>query len=258
MAGTTPSPLRGLIFDVDGTLAETEELHRRAFNESFARWGLDWHWSREHYRRLLATTGGKERIAAHVRDHAPETALSADGIARLHGEKTAIYDRIVGEGTLALRPGIAALLAEARRHGLRLAIATTTSRPNVETLSRAIWGRPASEIFDVIASGDEVLHKKPDPEIYRLALARLELPAGAVIAFEDSRNGLLSATGAGIATVVAPGPYTRDQDFGEAALVVEEFTACLPLERLSARLGKALPATATRPGFDNQGDRPWP
>ncbi len=242
MAGA--APLHALIFDVDGTLAETEELHRRAFNETFARHGLGWHWSREMYRHLLATTGGKERIAAFIREHVPEEPLSAAEIAELHAEKTALYGRLVEEGALALRPGIAALVDGARRLGLGLAIATTTSRPNVETLARAIWGRPAAELFDVIVSGDEVHRKKPDPEIYRLALARLDLPPEAVIAFEDSRNGLLSAVGAGIATIVSPGPYTYGQDFAEAALVVGEFADCLPLERLPERLGRTLPATA--------------
>jgi HAD superfamily hydrolase (TIGR01509 family) len=204
-----------LIFDVDGTLAETEELHRRAFNETFAEAGLPWHWGRDDYRRLLTTTGGKERIARHL----AEAGGPAADIAALHAAKTRRYARLVAAGDLALRPGIAALMEGARAAGLRLAVATTTSRPNVEALAQAIWRRPAGAVFDAIAAGDEVAAKKPAPDVYLLALARLGLPAAACVAFEDTRNGLLSARGAGIACLVVPSVYSEGEDFAGALAV---------------------------------------
>ncbi|MGC9419024.1 MAG: HAD family hydrolase [Rhodovulum sp.] len=210
--------LKALIFDVDGTLAETEEAHRQAFNETFAARGLDWHWDREDYRRLLATTGGKERMRAFQAD-LPEGArrLSDDEIAALHAEKTARYGEILASGGLALRPGIAELVELAREAELGLAVATTTNRPNVEALTRCCWGKPAEQVFDVIAAGDEVAAKKPAPDVYRLALARLGLPPRECIAFEDSRNGLVSATRAGLAVIVTPSAYTDHEAFGGAA-----------------------------------------
>lgn len=211
--------LRALIFDVDGTLAETEEMHRRAFNDTFRAHGLDWHWTREDYARLLRTTGGKERIARFI----DEAGSAPVDIAVLHADKTRLYAAMMAGGGMALRPGIADLIDAARASGLKIAVATTTSRPNVDALSRACFGRAASAVFDVIAAGDEVAAKKPAPDVYLLALARLGLPAGGTVALEDSRNGLLSARAAGIACVVGPSTYTADEDFAGAAAVVAGF-----------------------------------
>ncbi|HDR28717.1 HAD family hydrolase [Rhodovulum sp.] len=213
--------LRALIFDVDGTLAETEEAHRRAFNDSFAALGLDWSWDREAYRRLLRTTGGKERMRAFQAD-LPDGAprLTDDQIAQLHREKTARYGQFLAAGDLDLRPGVADLIATARDSGLLLAVATTTNLPNVEALARCCWGREATEIFDVIAAGDDVAAKKPAPDVFELALARLGIGPDACLAFEDSRNGLLSAMGAGLPVIVTPSAYTDHEDFTGAAHVL--------------------------------------
>ncbi len=212
-----------LIFDVDGTLAETEELHRRAFNETFAEAGLTWRWSRADYRILLRTTGGKERIAAFLtREGLDPRAVD---IPALHHAKTARYGALMAAGAIGLRPGVAELIDRARRAGLRLAVATTTSRPNVEALTLAVWKRPAAEVFDVLACGDEVAAKKPDPEIYRLALVRLGLSPASCLAFEDSRNGLLSALGAGLACIVAPSAYTEGEDFRGARAVLPDLAS---------------------------------
>ncbi|MEX5729438.1 HAD superfamily hydrolase (TIGR01509 family) [Rhodovulum iodosum] len=213
--------LKALIFDVDGTLAETEEAHRAAFNDSFAASGLDWCWSREAYRELLKTTGGKERMRAY-QDGLPAGArrLSDEEIATLHKRKTARYGEILAAGDLALRPGVAELIEAARAAGLKLAVATTTNRPNVEALTRCCWGRPADAVFDVIAAGDEVAEKKPAPDVYLAALDRLGLPAADCIAFEDSRNGLISARGAGLAVVMTPSVYTDHEDHSGAAQIL--------------------------------------
>lgn len=207
--------IRALIFDVDGTLAETEEAHRQAFNETFADHGLDWHWTRADYHRLLKTTGGKERMAAH-RQALGATAPDDATIARLHQIKTARYADILARGGLQARPGVMELIARARAAGIRLAVATTTNLPNVEALAHCLWGCPATDVFDVIAAGDQVAAKKPAPDVFLLALDRLGLPPAACLAFEDSLNGLRSARGAGLRVVVTPSLYTADEDFSTA------------------------------------------
>lgn len=213
--------MKALIFDVDGTLAETEEAHRAAFNGTFAAHDLGWHWSVAEYRELLKTTGGKERIRAFLGwEGAQGTQMSDDEIAALHREKTERYVEILKLGGLDLRPGVAELIEAARGAGLRLAVATTTSRPNVEALTECCWNRPAGEVFDVIAAGDEVARKKPAPDVYRLALERLGLAATDCLAFEDSRNGVQSALGAGLAVGVTPSVYTEGDDFAGAAWIV--------------------------------------
>lgn len=215
--------LRALIFDVDGTLAETEEAHRTAFNRTFDEAGLDWCWSVADYKRLLKTTGGKERIRRHRDDIG--TRMPDDGdIARLHRRKTEIYGEIIAGGELSLRPGVAQLIQAAVDAGIRVAVATTTNLPNVETLCRACWGRAATEVFEVIAAGDQVDAKKPAPDVFELALSRLDLDPSQAIAFEDSLNGLKSARGAGLKVVVTPSAYTADEDFTGAEWVIPDLT----------------------------------
>lgn len=224
--------LQALIFDVDGTLAETEEAHRLAFNLTFEAAGVPWFWSRERYRQLLATTGGKERM----RRHADETGhkIGDMRIAELHAAKTRRYGELIVAGAAGLRPGIRELIGEARAAGVRLAVATTTNRPNVDALCEAAFGMPAGEVFEVVAAGDEVKAKKPAPDVFLLALERLGLPASACIAFEDSRNGVLSATRAGLATLVAPSAYTEGEDFTGATAVFRDFGEAGGLKGIAA------------------------
>lgn len=216
--------LQAIIFDVDGTLAETEEVHRAAFNRAFDEAGLGWHWSEALYAELLKVTGGKERLA-----HFIETTgglgmgVAAVGrlIANLHARKTAIYAEMIALGQVELRPGVAELIEGARSDGIRLAIATTTSLPNVEALLRNTLDADGVNAFEVIAAGDSVPRKKPAPDVFVAALSHLGLLPGDCIAIEDSENGLRSAVGAGLATLVTPSRYSRGEDFRGAALVVE-------------------------------------
>ncbi len=222
-------PLEALIFDVDGTLAETEELHRAAFNAAFAAAGLAWHWDIPLYTRLLEVTGGKERI----RHHAETAGLPVpDDIAALHADKTARYVDLVRPGAITLRPAIAQLLTDAKAAGLRLAIATTTSRANVDALLAATL---ATNPFEVIAAGDEVPAKKPSPDIYHLALSRLGLPATACIALEDTQNGLTAATRAGLRTVITPSLYGGRTFSPQPLLITTQPTLAAIVKALSLR-----------------------
>lgn len=220
------STLQALIFDVDGTLADTErDGHRPAFNAAFAEHGLDWHWNEALYGRLLAITGGKERMRHYAEQYAADIAARDDFdelIRKLHAAKTAHYVRLVEQGGLPLRPGIAGLIGEARRQGLRLAIATTTSPENVDALLHATLGRDAAGWFDVIGAGDVIPAKKPAPDIYTWVLDRLGLPATACLAIEDSENGLRAAQGAGLRCLITRNAYTAGQDFSGALAVVDD------------------------------------
>jgi len=216
--------LKALIFDVDGTLAETEGVHLQAFNAAFKDAGLDWHWSVELYQILLGTTGGKERMLIYVRDHLGlDVELWRERILKLHAEKTKHYGAVLKGGGLELRPGVQSLMDEAVAAGLTLAIATTTSRSNVDALCRSIWNVDTHDIFKVVACGDEVPNKKPAPDVFNLALERLGLPASVCIGFEDSYNGMLSSLAAGLATVVVPSFYTGEGDFSAANFMTDSY-----------------------------------
>ena len=213
--------LKALIFDVDGTLADTESAHRQAFNAAFREVGLDWHWSESLYASLLNVTGGKERLLHYWRLVDPKEAGGpriVENIAALHAIKTRHYDALVGAGQLALRPGILRLMHEARAAQMPIAIATTTTPANVDALLRTPLGGNWRALFASVCDGATPGDKKPAPDVYLAALAALGLPGGACIAFEDSANGLRAAVAAGIPTVITPTAYTRGQSF-DAALM---------------------------------------
>ena len=212
-----------IIFDVDGTLAETEEVHRKAFNAAFESANLTWHWDQDLYRELLAVTGGKERIRHYIEVYDAASVPAGDldiFIRTLHAQKTAAYTTIVGDGKFELRPGVSELINLAKQKGYRLAIATTTTPANVDALLGATLGDQWHALFDAVCAGDMVASKKPAPDVYLQILRDLELPAESCVAIEDSRNGLLAAIAAGINTIVTPSIYTQHEEFGEAAQVV--------------------------------------
>lgn len=220
---------RALLFDVDGTLAETErDGHRPAFNAAFAEAGLAWRWDPALYGELLAVAGGKERIAAFARRADPDFLAAPDAEARiraLHAGKTRHYLAALAGGAIGLRPGVAELLSAARAASTRLAIATTTTPDNVTALLAATLGPEAVGWFEVIGAGDVVAAKKPAPDIYRFVLAGLGTDAADCLAIEDSAVGLQAALAAGVPTVVTRSFYTAGEDFRGALAVLPDLAA---------------------------------
>ncbi|TAL80396.1 MAG: HAD family hydrolase [Beijerinckiaceae bacterium] len=215
--------LEALIFDVDGTLAETEELHRYSFNESFRALGLDWVWQPDLYRELLQVTGGKERIRHYVERFAPAGGdMALARLGELHAEKTRRYGALVAQGMLKPRPGVARLLRETRAAGVKLAIATTSDPANVAALLRASFAPDAPAWFSVVGAGDIVAAKKPAPDVYLWVLERLRCEPSNAIAIEDSENGLRAARAAGLKVVATPGFYTDTDDFSGASAVFSD------------------------------------
>lgn len=218
--------IQALIFDVDGTLADTErDGHRPAFNQAFKEAGLDWYWDVALYGELLAVTGGKERINYYVARYHTELKVDVDfavTVAMLHRDKTRIYAELLANGRIPLRPGVKRLLLEARAVGLRLAIATTTTPENVTALLKYTLGEDSLSWFEVVAAGDIVPAKKPAPDVYLWALEKLQLKPDACLAFEDSENGLRSSLGAGLKTVVTINDYTVNHSFDGAAVVLSD------------------------------------
>ena len=236
-------PIKAIIFDVDGTLADTEDGHRKSFNKAFAESGLDWNWDVALYDRLLKVTGGKERIKYFVSDFLPNLTKPTDYdsfVKNLHAVKTRHYTGMLRAGLIPLRPGIKQLLDDARRQDIRLAIATTTTPENVSALLEVGLGKDWESYFAANGCGDIVPNKKPAPDIYFWVLDKLKLAPEDCIALEDSENGLRSSLAAGIRTFVTVNHYTRNQDFAGAAGVFEDLG---DLSGFSRAPGLPLPKT---------------
>ena len=221
--------LQALIFDVDGTLADTESAHMAAFNQAFAEVGLDWVWTEDMYLGLLEISGGKERILHYWQQVNPDikelaTHALEEQIARIHELKTAAYEAAVNSGAVSLRPGVLRLMDEALKAGLQLSIATTTSPVNIAALMRHAVGEDWRMNFSAIGDASTAPIKKPHPQVYLQMLDALKLPASACLAFEDSNNGLRAATAAGLSTIITPNPFTAHHDFSGALRVVPDLS----------------------------------
>jgi HAD superfamily hydrolase (TIGR01509 family) len=215
--------LQALLWDVDGTMVDSEELHRQAFNQAFAQAGLAWRWDREEYGRLLAVAGGKERIqhSLALRTKTEERGVDAGlDVAELHRQKTELYAGLLTSGAARLRPGVARLMREAEQRGLRQAIVTTTSLNNVRTLRDTLL-KDVVETWDAVLTGESVLFKKPAPDVYLTALEHLGLRASDCLALEDSGLGVAAARLAGVPTLVTRSQYTEDDDFCGALAIFD-------------------------------------
>lgn len=222
-----PEGLAAVIFDVDGTLADTErDGHRPAFNAAFEAHRVDVRWDPEHYGRLLAITGGDRRIAADLRERG--FGDRAEALAKeIHQTKTGLFRDAILAGAISPRPGLPELVADLRRVGIRIAVATTGRRAWVEPLVGHLIGDGPVE---VMVTGDDVANLKPDPEAYLMALDRLGLTAEQALAVEDSANGLQAARAAGLATVVVTNDYTHDHDVTGAAAVFDRYDGPVRLD----------------------------
>lgn len=218
--------LEALIFDVDGTLADTELAHLAAFNQAFAQEGIGWQWDVPLYTQMLEVSGGKERMLHYWRQVRPDVTDLGNGVqatvARLHELKTAAYEQAVRDGAVQLRPGVLKLIEAAHAEGLRLAIATTTSAVNIVALLRRAIAPDWQRFFTVVEDASTAPRKKPDPMVYQQTLARLAVPAAACLAFEDSANGLMAARTAKLATIVTPNDFTAHHDFTGALRVLPD------------------------------------
>lgn len=221
--------LKAILFDVDGTLADTEALgHRPAYNRAFRALQLPFRWGPKLYRKLLKQPGGRERLKYYLQKYHPELGREAAEaqqnldawIAKVHTLKSQYFKRYMRRGRVPLRPGIARIMREARAHDVRLAIVTNASLKTLKPVLRYSMGPELADEIEVIASGEEVQRKKPAPDLYQLAMQRLQLTPDDCIALEDSEMGLEAAAAAGLSAVVTINRDTLEQDFSEASLVV--------------------------------------
>ena len=235
------SKLKAIIFDLDGTLAATEETHRQAFNEAFKEFKIPFQWSVSEYIQLLSISGGKERILKFLKTQnfeAPEKENLRDYILKVHQLKSEIYREKLIAGHIGLRDGVERLINEARQNKISMAIATCTSTANVEAVLKNALGEDALSYFDTLVSSDLVADKKPSPAVYQYALANLGLKPENCIVIEDTSNGNRAALATGLKTVVTTHPLTVDEDFTGASLVIDKLGE--PEEHFTVTSGNSL------------------
>ncbi|MEX8498707.1 MAG: HAD-IA family hydrolase [Leptothrix ochracea] len=244
--------LRALLWDVDGTLAETErDGHRAAFNMAFKEFSLSWRWDVEAYGQLLHITGGRERMLHdfETRPEAPREPVERERLAlALHRRKNELYAQLVRQGGIQARPGVKRLIEQAHQQGLRQAIATTTSRSNVNALLRGMLGEDWQRYFAGVVCGEDVEHKKPDPEVYLRALADVGVEPYEALAMEDSAPGLKAARAAGVPALITRSIYFANSDFSGAWAVMDDLDqgdaqtpGPVSLDALSARYAASTP-----------------
>lgn len=214
--------IKAVFFDQDGVIIDTErDGHRVSFNMTFKEFGFTDEWDVEYYHELLQIAGGKERMKHHWKTKGfskPLTEEEIDNLVKeMHKRKTALFVELIETGKLPLRPGIHRFMKEAMEAGLQIAVCTTSN----EKAAKAVTEKALADIkFDLVLAGDVVQNKKPDPEIYNLALSKLGLKPEEVFVVEDSKNGVKAAKAAGLKTIVTTNHYTEKEDVNAGDMIV--------------------------------------
>ena len=211
--------IKACIFDVDGTIAETEGIHLQAFNEAFKEFKIAWNWSKPTYKALLEIAGSENRIRYF--NSKTKSNFSNDLIRELVKQKTKIYQEKLLSKSFYVRPGVLELVDALKKSKIKIGVATSTSMDNAMKLFSLIWGNEAQNLFSVISTPKLNVNNKPAPDLYNITLQDLKVRRENVVAIEDSKIGLKSAKAASISTILAPSEFTRGDNFSDADLIVE-------------------------------------
>jgi|TARA_R110002110_G_scaffold141000_5_gene328635 HAD superfamily hydrolase (TIGR01509 family) len=219
-----------ILFGSIGTIVDTSELQREAFNEAFMQHGLEWFWDRDEYQSMLDTSGGRSRIA----EYALQRAETVDAGA-IHATKSDCFQMMMTRSGLVLRAGVGAAIRAAKSNSYQVALVTTTSPSNVQTMFAGLSSTIDIEQFDLIVDASKVNAPKPHPAAYKYAIEHLGVPASDCVAVEDNLDGLAAALAAGVSSVAFPNANTAGHDFTAAIDVVESVDFAQLQEHLSAR-----------------------
>lgn len=218
--------LKAIALGSIGTLIETSEIQRSAFNNAFKEHGLDWSWTQKEYSRMLGQSGGRQRIAEYAKKHDVDVNAS-----EIHQTKTRLFDAYIEEHGAPIRPGVGEVIEFAKQTGRQLAFVSTTSEDNIIATFSALSGIVSRDDFAFIGNASMVEYGKPAPDIYIRAMQNLAIKPDEIIAIEDSEPSLQSAVAAGIRCVAFPGENTADQNYDGAITRVDALTAAMFSEK---------------------------
>ncbi len=225
--------LKAIFLGSIGSVAETSNIQRCAYNKALAEMGVNWSWDQSSYRDLLSESGGQDRLRKQV--DADGNHLSSEQIAAIHARKTELACAQIVAG-IELRPGVAELIEQASLHGIRVAMVTSTYRQNIEAIAKGAGGKLPLDKLSAVMTVEDCEFRKPAPDVYLAALQELNVEPSEVIAIEDSQPSVASAVAAGIYTIATPGEFTAKQQFGAADRVIDSLqgVTITELERMVA------------------------
>ncbi|KAL6644628.1 hypothetical protein ACP70R_016236 [Stipagrostis hirtigluma subsp. patula] len=232
-APASASSLDALIFDCDGVILESEHLHRQAYNDAFAHFGVrcqpdaadPLYWGEAFYDELQNQIGGgKPKMrwyfgengwpSSKIFETPPSTDADKEKLVDIIQDwKTERYKEIIKSGTVEPRPGVLRLMDEVKGAGIKLAVCSAATKSSVIMCLENLIGLERFNGLDCFLAGDDVKQKKPDPSIYVTAAKKLGVETKNCLVVEDSVIGLLAAKGAGMSCIITYTPSTANQDF---------------------------------------------
>ncbi|CAO2207090.1 unnamed protein product [Urochloa humidicola] len=259
-AAASPAPsLDALIFDCDGVILESENLHRQAYNDAFAHFGVrcppasadPLYWDEAFYDELQNRIGGgKPKMrwyfgengwpSSKIFEMPPSTDSEKEKLVDIIQDwKTERYKEIIKSGIVEPRPGVLRLMDEVKGAGIKLAVCSAATKSSVIMCLENLIGIERFNGLDCFLAGDDVKLKKPDPTIYVTAAEKLGVESKNCLVVEDSVIGLLAAKGAGMSCIITYTSSTASQDFTDAIATYPDLSN-VRLEDLKLLLQKTL------------------
>ena len=194
--------MRAIFFGSIGTMSETSEIQRKAFNKAFKEFGLNWYWNIGNYINMIQKPGGIQRIKEYSK-----LKLKDNDVKKIYDLKIK-YFRQYAINTVKPRDGILDVIDYAKKNNIKLGFITTTSKETIEIIKDSLSRYINFNDIDLITSEKDCDRKKPYPDIYNFAIEKLKVSKKNSISIEDTPVSFASSKKASIKTILFPGEYS--------------------------------------------------
>ena len=205
--------MKSLLFGSIGSLVECSEIQRKAFNEAFKEFGVNWYWNVANYIKMLQKPGGLNRLIEYSKNE-----LNSDDAKQIYLLKIKHF-KLLSENNLMPRSGVLEVIQYALKHNIKIGFITTTTKDTVDLVINNLSKYIDFSKFDLITHDELVANRKPDPEIYKFALKKLDVMHSNALAIENTIENCRSAMNANIQTLLYPGEYTT---YEESSLITKD------------------------------------